>query len=263
MKKGTITFSFDDGRKDTYHVMKDILKPLDLSGVVYIPSGYIECNYDNYLEVGYNGLMTKEELDELSNDGLFEIGGHGFMHKNDFEDLRKGINKLRNWYPNKERFGLASPHSIINMTEVEENANKYREMGFSYVRGGRNFEKKTLLKRLVSLLARVTKSPTIFKLCYMNSVNKRFSYYLHAIPIHKLTTLNQVKAIVDYCVEKRYWAILEFHGIDKENSEEYTEEFCWLEDDFVELCSYVKQLVEMKRLQVKTPISMIEENENE
>ena len=257
MNIGTITFSFDDGRKDTYHVMKHILKTYGFPGVVYIPSGYIELNYDDCLEIGYNGLMSKEELNEIAEDMLFEIGGHGYMHKNDFDDIQLGVEKLKLWYPQIEKFGLASPHSQINKTIVMENKEKYEKIGFSYVRGGRNFEKRTSSKRIISLLARITKSPTIFKLCYMNSVNKSVDYYMNAIPIHKLTSLDQVKAIVDLCVRKKCWAILEFHGIDKKGSKEYTEEFCWLEDDFIELCKYVKQFEKKDLIQVKTPISMI------
>ena len=259
MKKGAITFSFDDGRKDTYHVMKDILRPLGLSGVVYIPSGYIESNYNNPLEVGYNGLMSKEELDELVQDNYFEIGSHGFMHRNDFEDVEKGIQKLKAWYPDISKYGLASPHSEINRSLVKKNLGIYKELGFSYVRGGRNFEKMTMIKRAISFIARITKSPFAFRICYMNSVNFEHTYYLNAIPIHKLTTLEQVEAIIDYCVKKKSWAILEFHGIDKKDSEEYKEDFCWLEEDFVKLCHYVKMLEEKDLIQVKTPISMMEE----
>ena len=107
-------------------------------------------------------------------------------------------------------------------------------------------------------MARLTKSPVIFKWCYMHSVNKMPSnYYLNAIPIHKLTTLNQVIAIVDYCVKNKCWAILEFHGIDKKASKEYTEEFCWLEDDFISLCNYVKKLEKENLILIETPINIV------
>ena len=43
MNNAIITLSFDDARKDTYHVFRDILAPLDLKAVVYVPSGYVEC----------------------------------------------------------------------------------------------------------------------------------------------------------------------------------------------------------------------------
>ena len=139
-------------------------------------------------------------------------------------------------------------------------------MGFAYVRGGRNFEKNTFFKRALAFCARLTKSPAFFRACYKGSVNKQKSYYIHAVPIHKLTTLKQVKSLIDYCVEERCWCILEFHGIDNAQSKEYSEVFCWLEDDFIELCEYVKGLRDKDKLEVNTPLqalALLEEIRNE
>lgn len=256
-ERGIITLSFDDGRKDTYYVFMDILKERRLPAVVYIPSGYIECGFSNPKEIGYNGMMSKGELDSICNDTLFEIGGHGYMHSNEFEDLEKGVETLRKWYPQIGNIGLASPHSEINRKYVFENMDIYKKLGFSYVRGGRNFSKFTMFKRAISLFARKSKLSFAFKWCYQNSVNKQVDYYLHAIPVHKLTTLNQVKAIVDYCAKKKYWAILEFHGIDSRESIEYEEEFCWAEDDFIVLCDYLKEMQNKGLLVVKSPLSVL------
>lgn len=93
-----ITLSFDDARKDTYHVFRDILAPLGLKAVVYVPSGYVECGFNDPLDIGYNGLMLKDNLDWIFSNDLFEIGCHGYMHKNDFDDLEKGINKIQEGY---------------------------------------------------------------------------------------------------------------------------------------------------------------------
>lgn len=254
--KGIITLSFDDGRKDTYHVFMDILKPRNLPGVVYIPSGYIETGFNDPRDIGFNGLMTKEELDEINADPLFEIGGHGYMHNNKFEDIQIGADKLREWYPDIKEIGLASPHSEINRDYVYKNSDKYKGIGFCYVRGGRNFAKHKTVKRILSLLARKTKSPFLFRLCYQSSVNRKADYYLNAMIVHKLTTLEQVKAIVDYVAKEKCWMILEFHGIDKRNSQEYSEDFCWAEDDFIKLCDYVVNMQNNGSLVVKNPIEI-------
>lgn len=254
MEKGVVTFSFDDGRKDTYHVFKDILKPRDLSAVVYIPTGYIDIGFDDPKEIGLNGLMTRQELDEVQADPLFEVAAHGWMHKNDFADLEKGLVLLREWYPEQKEFGLASPHSEITRTYVDEREEAFKKIGFQYVRGGRNFTKNTAVKRAVSLAARLTKSPWLFCYCYKCSVNKEPSYYLNAVAIHRETTLAQLKAIVDYCAKNKCWAILEFHGIDKRGSKEYGEIFCWAEEDFIALCDYITQLRAEGKLDVMTPI---------
>lgn len=257
MDTGIISLSFDDGRKDTYHVFMDILKPRNLPGVVYVPSGYIETNYINPLEIGHNGLMSKEQLDEVYSLDLFEIGAHGDFHKNDFEDIESGAQKLRQWYPGLKHLGFASPHSIISPDFVYKNIEKYKEIGFSYVRGGRNFHKFTKIKRGVSLIARITKSSNIFVQLYKGSLMNEKGYYLSTVSVHKLTSLEQVKSIVDYTVEKKLWGILEFHSIDKKGTIEYTEEFCWLEDDFVRLCDYLCTLRENKIIVIKNPIDIV------
>ena len=256
-KNGIITLSFDDGRKDTFRVFMDILKPRKIPGVVYIPSGYIETRFSDPLEIGYNGVMTKRELDIIKADSLFEIGGHGYMHKNDFKDTQKGVDKLREWYPEIDEIGLASPHSEITEEYVLKNKEKYIEMGFKYVRGGRNFAKYTMPKRFISLVARKTKSPGIFCTCYKSSMNANKSYYLKAIPIHKLTTYDQVKAIIDCCIKYKKWAILEYHGIDKSNTKEYSEEFCWLEDDFIKICNYIVKKRDERVLDIKNPLTVL------
>ena len=256
MNNAIITLSFDDARKDTYHVFRDILAPLGLKAVVYVPSGYVECGFNDPLDIGYNGLMLKENLDWIFLNDLFDIGCHGYMHKNDFDDLEKGINKIQEWYPEYVKYGLASPHSEIKRHDVKKNEEDYKKLGYQYVRGGRNFDNFTTIKRSISLLARKTQSPRIFVKCYASSTMKTVNYYLTAVPVHKLTTLSQLQAMVDYCVKTKKWMILEFHGIDKKDSEEYTEPFCWLEDDFVSLCEYIKSLQDEGKLEVKNPIEM-------
>lgn len=258
MNKGKITLSFDDARKDTFHVFRDILLPRRLKGVVYVPSGYVEVNYNNPKDVGFNGVMSKKELDWIEDQSSFEISGHGYMHKNDFDDISKGIEKLKEWYPNFRDFGLASPRSEIHKEYVDAHEKEFRALGIQYVRGGRNFSGNVAYRRFLSLMARITKSKKLFLKCYRDSAMSVLnSYYLSAIIIHKKTTLNQVKAIVDFCINSQRWAILEFHGIDKVGSKEYEEIFCWSEEDFVKLCDYLQYQQDSGKLDVENPIEII------
>lgn len=59
--------------------------------------------------------------------------------------------------------------------------------------------------------------------------------------------------MVDYTIKNKCWTILEFHGIDKIDSKEYMEVFCWLKEDFIKLCDYLSGLTEGKSLEVSTP----------
>ena len=178
MNVGVLSLRFDDARKDTYHVFMDILKKMKIPAVVYVPTGLVEINFSDYKEVGYNGLMTRQELDDLNRELLFEIACHGYMHKNDFDDIKKGKDVLLAWYPNIKNVGFTSPHSNITKSYVDANKAVYKELGFSYVMGGRNFDNWRLLKRAVSWVARKTKSSKVFGLCYDSSMNEKKDFYL-------------------------------------------------------------------------------------
>lgn len=257
MNTGVLSLRFDDARKDTYHVFMDILKKMEIPAVVYVPTGLVDINFSDYREVGYNGLMTRKELDNLNAEALFEIACHGHMHKNDFEDIEKGKNVLLNWYPNIKKVGFASPHSDIVRSFVDDNRKRYEQIGFSYVMGGRNFDNWRLFKRGISWVARKTKSPKVFGLCYDSSMNEKKDFYLYAVPVHKLTALEQVIYLVERCVKQKKWLVLEFHGIDTADSKEYQEEFCWLEDDFVKLCQHIKDLEIKGKIKIVNPIDFV------
>lgn len=254
---GTITLSFDDARKDTLHVMRDIMLPRSLPGVVYVPTGYIETHFNDPVEIGFNGLMTKKDLDDLNKLRYFEISGHGHMHRNTNEDIALGISKLREWYPEMRELGFASPHSHIKEQDAMANLAFFQKLDLKYVRGGRNFDKYTSAKRGLSLLARYTHSPLLFMVCYKSSIMKERKYFLRAVPVHKKTKINQIKAVVDFCAKHNTWAILEFHGIDVVGSQEYKEDFCWDERAFIELCDYLKALVDKGKIAVKTPLDIM------
>lgn len=260
MGKAIITLSFDDGRKDTYDVFTQVLKKMNIPATVNVPSGYIEAGYSNPLEVGYNGLMTKNELDEIAKNPLFEIAGHGFMHKNEDDDVQKGIEKLKAWYPNIERYGFASPHSLMKDHDVYNKKPFYNDVGIEYVRLGRKFWGKNYYRRGLSKMASLTGSSKLYIACYnksLNSINSDF--VLHAIPIIKTTRYEQVKSIIKYCVKKKKWCILEIHGIDKPGSDEYQELFCWNYYSFVKLCKWIARLREEGILEIKNALDVLHE----
>jgi len=251
MKKAIVTLSFDDGRKDTYDVFMNLLKPKGIPATINIPSGYIEVQYSNPFEIGYNGLISKEQLDEIEQEPLFEIACHGYMHKNDDDDIKKGMDKLREWYPHIIHYGFASPHSFMRDNEVKKKEEFYRSIGISYVRLGRKFWKRSYYRRGLSKIASVTGSKKVFIKCYKDSLNDKELFIIHAIPIIKTTRLDQIKAIIDTAILENKWCVLEIHGIDKVGSEEYQELFCWDLNKFIDLCNYLVELREKSLIEIK------------
>lgn len=255
--KGIITLSFDDARKDTYIVFKELLEPLQLPFTLNVPSGYIETGFDDYRDIGYNGLMSKDELDELEQSELVEISSHGYMHTDTDEDTIEGVKCLMRWYPRLSKgIGYAVPHSSIGKLDIKRKMSMYKELGIRYVRGGRDFEKNRIIKRAISLMARLFDSSFLFVQLYKGSLNKNRSFYLNAIPLNRKTSFKQIKAIVDYCVKNKVWGIIEIHGIDYESSKEYQEIYCYNRRFFHELCNYLNVLIIENKIAVKKTIDV-------
>ena len=240
--KGIVTLSFDDGRRDSFDVFMDILKPMRIPATINIPTGYIEVGFSDPTDIGYNGLMTKAQLDEISSCPLFEIAGHGHMHNNSDADVEMGIKKLKEWYPSIKEFGFASPHSDLSDEDVLGKRDFFQSIGIRYVRLGRNFTKRNLYKRILSKIASKSGEIAPFRKCYKSSLNDPNRKIIHAIPIIKTTRIEQVKTIIDYAISKREWCVLEIHGIDQKDSVEYQELFCWDRELFVTLCEYLVKL---------------------
>ena len=239
-RKGIVTLSFDDGRRDSYDMFMEILKPMNIPATINIPTGYIEVGFSDPTDIGYNGLMTKNQLDEICSYPLFEIAGH--MHNNNDEDVEMGIRKLKEWYPSIKEIGFASPHSDLSDKDVLEKRDFYRSIGIQYVRLGRNFTKRNIYKRLLSKIASISGKTAPFRECYKTSLNDLNRTIIHAVPIIKTTRLEQIKSIIDYAISKRKWCVLEIHGVDQKDSEEYQELFCWDRELFVALCEHLVKL---------------------
>jgi len=242
MQKARVTLSFDDGRKDTYYIFKEILFRLNIEATLNVPIGYIQSGYDNYKDVGYNGLMTKMELDEIIESDLVEIANHGFWHSNENKDIKKGMCELKKIYPNKKIIGFASPHSELNKKMVMKNKSDYKSAGISYVRIGRKFGSYNFFMRFLSYIAKKTESNLIFKLCYYSSLNNEKAYVMYSVPIVRETTLEQVKTLIQYAIKNKKWVIFTFHGIDQIESEEYKEIYCWDIRKFERFCRYIIEL---------------------
>ena len=230
---------------------------MNIPATINIPTGYIEMGFSDPLDIGYNGLMSKAQLDEIEKRSLFEIAGHGHMHNNSDEDVKMGMLKLKQWYPNVARFGFASPHSELKDKDVISKMDFYRDNGICYVRLGRNFTKNNLPKRMLSMIATKSGGTKPYICCYKSSLNDGSKKILHAIPIIKTTRLEQIKAIIDYSVKNKKWCILEIHGIDSKDSEEYKELFCWDRESFTMLCKYLVDLRSKGIIEIKRTVDVI------
>lgn len=249
-----ISFSFDDARSDHYRVAKEILEPRMLPASFNVPTACVE----GKIEVGLNGHISFEQLDYLVNSPLFEIAAHGDYHRNDIEDIVSGIDKLRAWYPGKlDSLGFVSPQSILDRKELEALRPVLEAKGIEYVRTGRAISRRNIPKRALSKLSKITKSTKQFVSLYDSSLNRNpGDYVLRGVSIMKQNTPDQVIALIDHAAHEKAWFIIELHSIDgPENEREYSEDWCWDRDYFIQVADYI---VTMRDEGLVKPCTLIE-----
>ena len=132
----------------------------------------------------------------------------------------------------------------------------YESIGIAYVRSGRNFSELNYYRRALSKIASQTGSTKAFLACYKNSLNTTDSFVLHAVPVIKPTTVEQVKAIIDLAISESKWLILGIHGVDRVDSKEYRELFCIDIEKFKEVVSYINNLKSEEKLFIMNAIDI-------
>lgn len=61
------------------------------------------------------------------------------------------------------------------------------------------------------------------------------AHYLNSFMVKADTTIEEVKTLIDECIEKKAWLILVFHRINEEGEWSVTDNFLW------EVCNYIDQ----------------------
>ena len=240
MKKGIVTLSFDDGRKDNYRIAKDILSPYKVPATFNIATGFIE----GLCDVGKNRVapMSKSELIEIYQDELFEIAAHGDLHKNDIYDIQSGRNKLINWLglPEDYLIGFASPGSDMTADYIKNHESELRRLGFLYIRTGLNIKSKHRFRILSRKLSRVLHSKLLFRCAYKDTVQiMNDGIVMTSIPILHDTSLKEIFSIIEYAEKKKAVVTLMFHSVVK--SEEVMHDNTWSYDynKFKQLIEYL------------------------
>lgn len=231
MKKVNIVLSFDDGRKDNYKIAKEILFPNKLTATFNIATGYIDGTISKETIGTKFDPMSIREIEELDSLG-FEIACHGDKHLNTIEDIDSSIKKLKVWLSTKE-YGFASPHSQLQLKDLENKIEQYKALGIKYIRieiRNRNGIMKKMCRHL--------KLPFLYAFGYANAfLSNKDNYILFSIPIKKSTSLKQSIAIVNLAKFLKKDCILMFHSISDKNDELWT----WPRKRFIKLCDYLKQ----------------------
>lgn len=251
MKKGIVTLSFDDGRKDNYFIFKDLLEKYKIPATVNIATGYIE----GKVQAGKNPAMLKEEVIELYNNPLFEVAGHGDMHGNDIDDIREGKKKLVQWFqlPEKSKLGFASPGSEMSIDYIDSNYETFERMGFEYIRTGLRVSSYRILRIAARRFARVIHSAYAFRFAYNDTFQDSVKgLAVVSIPVLHDTTFRQVKGVIDQAIKQKKWIVLMFHSIEQKNGLYYSDVWTWDYEAFERLLKYISKKRNEQEIEIST-----------
>jgi len=187
LRKGMVSFTFDDGYSSTYLDAFPILRKYGFPGVIYV------INTSIYIaEAGNKGYVTLSMLHTLENAG-WEIGGHSKSHKMlttlSDEELRDEIAESY-LYLKDNGFsvkGMAYPYGIYDQRVIDV-ASDY----FEYARG------------FIGLDTSTFDYPVYGK------------YALSWVSSYE--SVSDLKALVDFAESHHKWVIFTFHQIDLNDS---------------------------------------------
>ena len=240
-----IVFSFDDGRKDNYSVAFEVLVKNYISATFNITTDYINGNINEGKLPCTNEALSKDEVLKLASNSHFEIAGHGKKHSNECENLINGVKELRDWLPQKNINGIASPYSQAKVEDLLSHKTEYERNNISYIRLG---DRITTFKFLKKILRKVNRMffhiPFIFTWVHEESFfSEADNFILYSVPILKNDTVDEVLALVKKAVKKDKNLILMFHSILKKGEPEYDSNWTW---DWEKFCNLIERLNKMQ-----------------
>lgn len=267
MSETKIVLSFDDGRADNIRAAKEILIPKGLHATFNITTAYVDGSCPAEKSPCENPAMTIDEVKWLgtAETGLFEIAAHGDRHQNDKDDIRNGVEKLKEWLGAesfKDGIGFASPNSNQRYEEVETRINEFVESGINYVRIGPH-DPDNFVKRMERKMGRETLLSGIFLQGYKDTVfspagaDARVPVKIYeSIPIMKKTSIDQLKALITECEKEEKSAVLMFHSIVKKDEPYYNSDWSFDYEVFDAFCGYLREEQEAGKIEVAKNIDL-------
>lgn len=251
-----IALSFDDGRKDNYRMIQEILIPLQIPATINITTDYVlnsQCERSPCI----NPAMTKDEVIELSKLPLIEIAGHGKEHQNAIDNLLKGVKELREWCGVNE-IGIASPNSRLTFNEIEKLKTFFVDYDIKYIRIGDRIETARFIKRCIRKINCYLHISKIYGWCYKETLlDKEDNFKLYSVPILKSNSLKEVKRLVDFAILNNKSLIIMFHSIIKKGEKFYNDNWSWDYDDFHKLCTFLADYREKEKIQMCTTLNIL------
>lgn len=241
MSSGIITFSFDDARFDSKRAI-EIANSFGIKSTLNVTTAYVDGSRTELSKPTTLPAMSISDVKHLYEIGT-EIACHGDEHNNDFQNIINGLRKLQNWFPEQKNFGFASPHSLIDLTDIT--LNQLKTNGIKYVRIGPYVGKVPLYIKIIRKIACIINSPKLLYYSYIftikNAIEKK--YLIKSVSVLHCYTVEQMLYMAKKAIKNNKWCIFMFHSILDENEEGWNQNFSWPLTKYTE---FVKKLSDMK-----------------
>ncbi len=235
-----IILSFDDGRKDNYRIVREVLEPLRIPGTFNITTEYVKNNEFGEMPCK-DSSMSKKEVIELSESSMVEIAGHGKFHNNQLDGFIQGVDELRKWC-GIGKIGIASPHSELKKSDIQKMKQELQRHGIIYVRTGDRLKDFQFLRKCMRKINGFMHIPQMFSWIYKDTMlNETDTFVLYSVPVLKNTTLKELEFIINKAIKKDKSLIFMFHSIKKKNECFYNDFWSYDFDSFFGFCKYLKK----------------------
>ncbi len=233
-----VSFSFDDGRYDTYTRAYPILKKFGYTATINVVTDFIRGGTYTGFASAQNRPVSVEQLLRLQSEG-WEIACHGAHHENSTEDIIQNIADLEQMGIDTDNIGFASPGSFLTLENSEQVQRLMKDGVISYIRSGTQVRREGILYAGLTYVNRKIHNPKLF--LYLNKKNiigKGRKTIFPSVAITRDNTVRQVR----YFLEKATGdaVIIMMHSILKESDLGYgSDNWWWAVRRFNGLCEYL------------------------
>ena len=249
----TLSFSFDDGRRDSTVAIEKLLLPRGLPAAICVTTGYLDGTCPDELLPTKKPPVMVAELQRLSGEPLIEVATHGDVHQNTEKDLLQSNAKLHAWLKldAQTQLGFASPGSAMPLSCFRSPEGSVLREHMAYMRTGLRIRTKRPLRVLCRKLGRIVPLPILYRVAYHDTImTKSDGKILYSVPVMGDVTVSQILAVVRDCVKQRGALVLLFHSVEPEPAG--SDLWAWSEEKMGRLCDALVEMRERGELCVCT-----------
>jgi len=249
LKKGYVSFSFDDARGDFFDVYR-IMKQRNMAFTLNVTTGYVDRTSSKMNWPCGKDPITLEQLKEIVDYKKSEISLHGNDHNNEIANVRLGNDKIKNWFPfiSGEKLGFASCCSRLPIDEYLDN--KWMNENTLYLRASFRIKSYSLIRVFSRKLWHIFPFTQLFTIAYGDTVmhNGDNPRIIYALPVTNEMTVKELLGLVKIAIKENGYLVFMMHSIMDDISNE--DPWSYSTEKFVNLLEELDGLVKNNMIEI-------------